>query len=77
MSANLNLLRGARDDAFLNISETTIDTDITIDPGFSASLSGPVTVPNLTVNGNLNIETEINVTGNITIGASGQINIIG
>jgi len=77
MSANLNLLRGARDDAFLNISETTIDTDITIDPGFSASLSGPVTVPNLTVNGNLNIQTEINVTGNITIGASGQINIIG
>tara|TARA_B100000941_G_C28481498_1_gene542433 strand:- start:1082 stop:1315 length:234 start_codon:yes stop_codon:yes gene_type:complete len=77
MSANLNLLRGARDDAFLNISETTIDTDVTIDPGFSASLSGPVTVPNLTVNGNLNIETEINVTGNITIGASGQINIIG
>ena len=77
MSANLNLLRGARDDAFLNISETTIDTSITIDPGFSASLSGPVTVPNLTVNGNLNIQTEINVTGNITIGASGQINIIG
>jgi len=77
MSANLNLLRGARDDAFLNISETITDTDVTIDPGFSASLSGPVTVPNLTVNGNLNIQTEINVTGNITIGASGQINIIG
>jgi len=38
---------------------------------------GPVTVPNLTVNGNLNVVSEINITGDIEIGANGQLNIIG
>ena len=40
-------------------------------------LIGPTTVPNVTVNGNLNIVSEINITGNLTIGANGQMNIIG
>jgi hypothetical protein len=38
---------------------------------------GPVTIPNVTVNGNLNIMTELNVTGDIDTGANGSFNIIG
>ena len=77
MSANLNLIRGARPDGFLNISESTYNNDITINSGYSASLAGPVVIPNVTVNGNLNVMTEINITGDLTIGENGQLNIIG
>ena len=77
MSANLNLIRGARPDGFLNISESTYANDITIKSGYSASLAGPVVIPNVTVNGNLNVMTEINITGDLTIGENGQLNIIG
>ena len=77
MSANLNLIRGARPDGFLNISESVYENDITIDSGYSASLAGPAEVPNVTVNGNLNVMTEINITGDLTIGENGQLNIIG
>ena len=77
MSGNLNLIRSVREDASLAYSETVFENDLTIESGFSGSLSGPLTVPNVTVEGNLNVLTEINITGNLTIGANGQMNIIG
>ena len=40
-------------------------------------VAGPTKIPNVTVNGNLNAVTELEVTGTLTIGANGQLNIIG
>ena len=55
----------------------SITTDVTAEATFSTAIIGPVTVPNLTVNGNLTVMTELDVTGNTTIAAAGQLNIIG
>ena len=55
----------------------TIASDITAAASYSTAIIGPVTVPNLTVNGNLTVMTELNVTGNTTIATAGSLNIIG
>lgn len=55
----------------------TIASDITAAASYSTAIIGPVTVPNLTVNGNLTVMTELNVTGNTTIASAGSLNIIG
>ena len=51
--------------------------DITAPASYSTAIIGPVTVPNLIVNGNLTVMTELNVTGNTTIASAGSLNIIG
>jgi hypothetical protein len=38
---------------------------------------GPVTIPNLTVNGNLNALQSLNVSTTLNMGASGSINVVG
>jgi hypothetical protein len=58
-----------------NLSTST--TDVTVGATFSMMIAGPFTAPNVTANGNLNVLTELNVTGDINIGASGSIHIIG
>jgi len=58
-------------------NEIVVDKDVVAETGYSQLMIGPVTVPNLTVNGNLNVVSEINITGDIEIGANGQLNIIG
>ena len=55
----------------------TSAADITAPALYSTTIVGPVTIPNLTINGNLTVMTELNVTGNTTIAATGQLNIIG
>ncbi len=55
----------------------TIASDITAAASYSTAIIGPVTIPNLTVNGNLTVMSELNVTGNTTIATTGQLNIIG
>ena len=70
------------DDSGATISATisnlsTYITDVTIVAGTSMMLAGPVIIPNVTANGNLNVLTELNVTTDINIGANGSINIIG
>ena len=44
---------------------------------YSMAVIGPVTIPNVTVNGYLNVMTELNVTGDFDTGANGSVNIIG
>ena len=56
---------------------TTLLNDITAPASYSTAIIGPVTVPNLTVNGNLTVMTELNVTGTTSIASAGQLNIIG
>ena len=55
----------------------TLLNDITAPASYSTAIIGPVIVPNLTVNGNLTVMTELNVTGNTSIATAGQLNIIG
>ena len=56
---------------------TPYTTDVLVELGNSMIISGAVTIPNLTVNGNLAVSTELNVTTDLDIGASGSLNIIG
>ena len=55
----------------------TFTSDLTIAANYSMAVIGPVTIPNVTVNGNLNVMTKLDVTGNFNIGSTGLVNIIG
>jgi len=55
----------------------TLLNDITAPVNYSTAIIGPVTVPNLIVNGNVTVLTELNVTGNVTMATTGSLNIIG
>jgi hypothetical protein len=55
----------------------TLGGDFTAPVNYSTALVGPVTIPNVTVNGNLNVMTSLNVTGNVSIATTGSLNIIG
>ena len=74
---NLSIVKGFDSEGLRPSNEIIIDKDVVAETGYSQLLIGPTTVPNVTVNGNLNIVSEINITGNLTIGANGQMNIIG
>jgi hypothetical protein len=56
---------------------TSYTTDVLVESGNSSVVCGAVTIPNLTVNGNLAVTTQLNVTTDLDIGASGTLNIIG
>ena len=56
---------------------TTYTTDLTISAGNSTIVCGAVTIPNLTVNGNLAVSTSLNVTTDLEIASAGSLNIIG
>jgi len=58
-------------------NETSMSADVTIADGKSGFICGAVTIPNLTVNGNLAVSTSLNVTANVAIGSTGSLNIIG
>ncbi len=55
----------------------TFTSDLTIAANYSMAIIGPVTIPNVTVNGNLNVMTKLDVTGNFNISSTGFVNIIG
>ena len=74
---NISIVQGARADGMMASNETVAEQDLIIDVGFSAVVAGPTKIPNVTVNGNLNAVSEIEVSGKLTIGANGQLNIIG
>ena len=64
---------------FQNVTDnpSTLIDDLIAPINYSTTISGPVTVPNLTVQGNLNVMTSINVSGNTNIATGGSLNIIG
>ena len=61
----------------VGINTKTFTNDVVVDNNYSAILSGPITVSNLTVNGTLNVVNNLNVTGNIVIGSTGNLNLTG
>ena len=58
-------------------NKTTITETITIPSGSNGLMAGPVTIPTLVVDGNLNVIGEIDITNTLTIGSSGKINLVG
>ena len=64
-------------DGSLVKNEDIFESDLTVGANVRVAVAGPVTIPNVTVNGGLNVMNEINVTGNIVIGTNGTFNIIG
>ena len=64
-------------DGMMSENEDVFEEDLTVDANNNMVLAGPVTIPNITINGNLNVMTGLNTTGGITTGANGTINIIG
>ena len=61
----------------IGINKKNFVINVVVDTNYSAILSGPITVPNLTVNGTLNVVNNLSVTGDITIGANGNLNLTG
>jgi hypothetical protein len=74
---NLSIVKGLDPEGIRPSNEAVIDNDVVAEENYSQLIIGPVTAPNVTVNGNLNVMTEINITGDLTIGENGQLNIIG
>ena len=74
---NISIIKGFDSEGMRPSNEIVVDKDVVAETGYSQLMIGPVTVPNLTVNGNLNVVSEINITEDIEIGANGQLNIIG
>jgi hypothetical protein len=72
MSANLNLVKSSQSDGVFATNEDVFENDVTISSGYSSTVSGPVTIPNLTVAGHLN---NLNVTG--TLNVTGSMNFLG
>ena len=58
-------------------NEDVFEADLTVAANSNVAIVGPVTIPNVTVNGNLNVMTGIDATGGIDTGPNGTINIIG
>ena len=52
----------------------TYTEDLTIDASTNAMVIGPVVIPNVTTNGNLNVIDELQVSGTLTI--VGSLNIV-
>ena len=61
----------------VGINKKNFANNVVVDTNYSAILSGPITVPNLIVNGTLNVVNNLSVTGDITIGANGNLNLTG
>ena len=61
----------------IGINKKNFANNVVVDTNYSAILSGPITVPSLTVNGTLNVVNNLSVTGDITIGANGNLNLTG
>ena len=77
MSKARGLAYSGHIDGGLSINEDVFENDLTIDANFNGSLSGPVTIPNVTVYGTLNVMSELNVTTDLEIGTNGTLNVIG
>ena len=59
----------------VGINTKTYQSKVTIPANFSGMISGPITVPDIDVNGTLNCIGDLNVTGNTNIGSAGSLNV--
>ena len=64
-------------DGIVSENEDVFEEDFTVDANNNMILAGPVTIPNLTINGNLNVIQVLNVTTEMNSGANGSLNMVG
>ena len=57
--------------------EDTFEGNLTVDANTNMIIAGPITVPNVTVNGNLSITNEVDITtGDLNVGTNGSLSIV-
>ena len=62
------------DDGLFISNEDVFENDLTVAANTNVLVAGPVTIPNVTVTGNMHVADELNVTTLLTI--TGTLNII-
>ena len=65
------------EDGLIVTNEDIFEANLTVAANSNVAIVGPVTIPNVTVNGNLNAMKSLNVTGTLSFGSAGMLNIIG
>ena len=73
--SNLHLVNSHHSDGFVSLNENVFEHNLTVNANMSAIVAGPVTIPNVTVNGNLNVIGDLTVTNDTEV--SGTLNITG
>jgi len=61
----------------LQTNKILYDQDLEVETGYNTLLNGPIVLPNVTINGILNVISELDVTGNTFISANGVLNVTG
>ena len=56
---------------------TTFTSDLIVVANTNMMVAGPVTIPNLTINGNLNVTQVLNITTEMNMGTNGSLNMVG
>ena len=64
-------------DGIVSENEDVFEEDFTVDVNNNMILAGPVTIPNLTINGNLNVTQVLNITTEMNMGTNGSLNMVG
>ena len=58
-------------------NEDTFEGNLTVDANTNMMIAGPITVPNITVNGNLSITNEVDITtGDLNVSTNGSLSVI-
>ena len=58
-------------------NEDTFEGNLTVDANTNMMIAGPITVPNITVNGNLSITNEVDITtGDLNVSTNGSLSIV-
>ena len=57
-------------------NEDVFEGDLTVVANTNMMVAGPVTVLNVTANGNLSVNDEINITGDLNVGTNGSLSVI-
>jgi hypothetical protein len=57
----------------LSSNEDVFEGDLTVDANTNTVIAGPVTIPNVTINGNLSSIGNLTVTTTLTIASAGKL----
>jgi hypothetical protein len=58
-------------------NEDVFEGDLTVDANTNMIIAGPVAVPNITINGNLSITNEVDITtGDLNVSTTGSLSIV-
>tara|TARA_Y100000310_G_C20066617_1_gene527429 strand:+ start:276 stop:500 length:225 start_codon:yes stop_codon:yes gene_type:complete len=74
MAKSRELARAPKPDGILVENEDVFENNLTVPANYNMAIVGPVTIPDVTVTGNLNAIQSLNITGTLTI--TGSLNIV-